>query len=245
MDKGIMSAVGGAEGMAIAAAYVAGVYFILTLDRQRANSPSKDDTQVGIKLVLFGLLIAGVMLASGGLTKLLAFALGGFKGGAGPIKQALPPILVGGAVIAGLALALLPRTNHTTNRQAERFALGTLGVFFGIQAIDKINDVLVNLFGSAPWAQTSEPLAAFLVAGLVGIVSIFRLGSLSSWTAPVRPQQQYMPPNQGQGGYPPQQQYGQQQGYQQPGYPPQGGGYPPQGGGGYPPQGGGGYPPPA
>jgi hypothetical protein len=223
--------------MALAAGFVAGAYFILTLDRQRANSPSKDDTQVGIKLVLFGLLIAGISLAAGGLHGLLAYALGGFKGGSGPIKGALPPILVGAGVAAAVALALLPRTNQATYRQAERFALGLLGVFFGIQMIDSINQVLTNLFTSQPWAATSNPLAGFLVAAVISLVAIFRLGAHSGWTAPVRPQQSYMPPGGGGGGYPPQQGYGQQQG----GYPPQGGGYPPQGGG-YPPQGGG-YPP--
>jgi hypothetical protein len=235
----MMEAMGGGlpGGMiGLAAAYVAGAYFILTLDRQRANSPSKDDTQVGIKLVLFGLLIAGIMLAAGGLDRLLAYALGGFKGGSGAIKAALPSILVGAGVAAAVALALLPRTNLATYRQAERYALGLLGVFYGIQMIEDLNKVLTNLFTSAPWAEmTSKSVAGFVVATAIAFFAIFRLGAHSGWTPPARPQPSYMPPGQGGGGYPPQQQY------QQPGYPPQGGGYPPQGGG-YPPQGGG-YPP--
>ena len=44
-------------------AFVIGAYFFIVLDRQRANSPSKDDTQVGLKLVLFGVMYAGLALA--------------------------------------------------------------------------------------------------------------------------------------------------------------------------------------
>jgi len=37
-----------------------GGYFLLTLDRQRANSPSKDDTQAGIKLVFMDSIPTGL-----------------------------------------------------------------------------------------------------------------------------------------------------------------------------------------
>jgi hypothetical protein len=247
VDKEILQAIGGIStivAMAMPILYVGASYFILTLDRQRANSPSKDDTQVGIKLVLFGLLLMGVGLAAGGVESLLHLALSGFKEASGRIKGALPPILVGGGVIAAVAFALLPRTNQTTYRQAERYALGLLGLYYGIQMIGSLNQVIFGLFNSRPWAANSGSVASFLVGGLVGMLAVFRLGSLSSWTAPARPQAPYMPQGgQGGGGYPQQQGYGQQGYGQQGGYPPQGGGYPPQGGG-YPPQGGG-YPPQA
>ena len=129
-------------------------YLYITLDRQRATSPSKDDTQVGIKLTLFALILAGLGLAAGGLTQLLAFALGGFKGGSGGVKEALPPILVGAGVVAAVALALLPRTNNGTYRQVERFALGALAVSFAIPAIFGLNgergqgSIDLNLDGS-------------------------------------------------------------------------------------------------
>ena len=242
MDRELMQAIPAAIALALPVLYLAAGYFIITLDRQRANSPSKDDTQVGIKLVLFALLLAGVTLAAGGIQQFLAFALGGFKGGGALIKQVLPPIIVGGGAAAAVALALLPRTNQATYRQAERYALGLLGAFYGVQMIQSLNQVLLGVFNSAPWAMTASPLASFLVGALIAFAAIFRLGTHSGWTAPARPQQQYMPPGgQGGGGYPPQQGYGQQGYGQQGGYPPQGGGYPPQGGG-YPPQGGG-YPP--
>ena len=248
MDRDFAQVMGGAQAVISAvlpAVFVGFAYFVLTLDRQRANSPSKDDTQAGIKLVLFALMIAGVTMAAGGVEKLLAFVFSGFKGGAGPIKQALPPILVGGAVAAAVALAFLPRTNNTTYRQVERYSLGTLGVYYGIALITGLNGVLSGLFAGAAWGMTAPALATVIVAGAVGLLSVLRLGTISGWTAPVRPQASYPPQGgQGGGGYPPQQGgYGQQGGYppQGGGYPPQGGGYPPQGGG-YPPQGGG-YPP--
>jgi hypothetical protein len=226
------------------AVFVGVGYLFLTIDRQRATSPSKDDTQAGLKLVLFTLLLAGIGIAAGGLQGLLGYALGGFKGGSGPIKVALPSILVGGGVVAAVAVALLPRTNNSTQRQIERYALGAMGAIYGVQMISSLNQVLTGVFTSSPWAMTAQPLAMFLVAGIIGLVAIFRFGAHSGWTAPARPQQQYMPPGgQGGGGYPQQQGYAQQGYGQQGGYPPQGGGYPPQGGG-YPPQGGG-YPPQA
>ncbi|HWO17883.1 MAG TPA: hypothetical protein VNO30_03880 [Kofleriaceae bacterium] len=252
MEKETLQAVMGAGGitgilaLTLPALYVAAAYFFLTLDRQRANSPSKDDTQAGIKIVLFGLLIAGVVMASGGVTGLLGYVLSGFKGGSSGIKLALPPILVGAGVVAGVALAFLPRTNLATHRQPERYALGLLGVYAGVGTIFFLNLVVTSLFNSGGWASTSGALASFLVNAAITGIAILRLGTISGWTAPVRPPPQSYPPQGGQGGgYPPQGGYGQQGGYppQGGGYPPQGGGYPPQGGG-YPPQGGG-YPPQA
>ena len=229
-------------GAYAAAGFIAFSYFLLTLDRGRTNSPSKDDTQAGIKVVLFALIIAGVATTAGGLDELLAYALGGFKGGSVPIKHALPTILVGGLTVLVAAKAFLPRTNNSVHRQVERYALGALGFGFAMLALTSLNGVLFDLFNDGGWSATSASLAGLVVGAAVAGFCIPRFGSLSGWVAPVAPPpamppQQYPPqgggyPPQG-GGYPP----------QGGGYPPQGGGYPPQGGGGYPPQGGGGYPP--
>src|SRR5262245_54228262 len=71
--------------------FVLFAYLAIVLDRRRENSPSKDDNQVGVKLAIFGLALTGLGLATMGVTSLLAYILGGFKGGAAPIKGALPP----------------------------------------------------------------------------------------------------------------------------------------------------------
>lgn len=211
--------------------FVAAAYLIITLDRQRENSPSKDDTQVGIKLVLWGLTIAGIGLATSGLTGLLAHALGGFKGGGGPLKLAMPPIIVGVVTALVMLKALLPKTNNATARQPERYALGYLSIMYGALALGALNEVLTGLFASAPWAMTSSAVASLLVSGAIGFLSLLLLGARSGWTGPAVPQMPMQQPPQQGGGYPP----------QGGGYPPQGGGGYPQGGGGYP-QGGGGYP---
>ena len=217
-----------AVGIILPVVFVGVGYLYLSLDRQRANSPNKDDTQVGLKLVLWGLVIAGVVIAAGGVTQLLAYIFGGFKGGSGPIRQAMPTIIVGAVVVLGVAKAMLPRTNNAKERQAERYALGLLGVAFGVQAIVALNGLVSGLFLSYPWAVTSGSLASLAVTGAVTVLAVNRFGAMSGWVqmAPPAPPAQF-PPQQG-GGYPP----------QGGGYPPQGGGYPPQGGG-YPPQGGG------
>ena len=237
-------------GAFAAVLFVGASYFILTLDRARANSPSKDDTQAGIKLVLYGLVLAGIVTAVTGLDGLVGYMLAGFKGGSGPVKMALPSIIVGALAVLVVAKALLPRTNADTQRQPERYLLAALGIQFGVLTLADFNGLLTGLFNDMPWAFNAGNLAGIAIFGAVAFLAIKRLGSISGWItpapAPPPPQQQQGYPPQG-GGYPPQGGgYPPQGGGYPPqggGYPPQGGGYPPQGGGGYPPQGGGGYPP--
>jgi hypothetical protein len=228
--------------IAVAVAYIGGSYFFITLDRQRADSPSKDDTQVGIKLVLWAFIITGVGMAAGGIETLLAFALSGFKGGSMGIRIALAPIVVGAGLVLIFGLVLMPKTNNATMKQTERFAVGLIGLAFGMRAVVDLISVMNGVFVHAAWDPISFGLSGLVVHGGIGFLAIIMLGSKSGWTGPVPPQRMMQPPGGGQppqgGGYPP-----QGGGYppQGGGYPPQGGGYPPQGGG-YPPQGGG-YPP--
>ncbi|MGE0397573.1 MAG: hypothetical protein AB7T06_12705 [Kofleriaceae bacterium] len=228
----------GILGTVAAIIFVGAGYFFIALDRQRENSTTKDDTQVGLKLVLYGLVLAGISIASAGVTTLLAFIFGGFKGGSLPIRQALPTIIVGALVVIVIAKAMLPRTNAASHKQPERFLLGALGIQYGVFAIIAINGLLSGLFLEFPWAVTSANLASVAVSGAIAFLAISRFGQLSGWVQPPPPAAPMYPP-QG-GGYPPQGGYPPPQGG---GYPPQGGGYPPQGGGGFPPQGGGGFPP--
>jgi hypothetical protein len=223
-------------GALAAFVFVGAAYFIITLDRQRANSPSKDDTQIGIKLVLYGLILAGISLAVAGITGFLAFVFSGAKGGSLPIRAAFPPILVGVGVVAAVAKVLLPRTNAATFKQPERYLLGALALQYGVFAILGISGVLNGVFLEYPWIMTSSSLASTIVSAALAFVAINRFGATSGWTMPAPPPPMQYPPQGGPppgGGYPP----------QGGGYPPQGGGYPPPQGGGYPPPQGGGYPP--
>jgi len=225
-------------GAFAAVAFVGAAYFLLTLDRNRANSPSKDDTQAGLKIVLFGIILAGVVMAAGGADQLLTYVFGGFKGGSGPIKMAIPPIVVGALTVVIVMKAVLPRTNASTQRQAERYFLGALAIEFAVFGLANLQGFLSGLFTDMPWVMNAGNISGAVIGAGVLFFSLGRFGAISGWTAPVAPPPMQHPP-QG-GGYPP-----QGGGYppQGGGYPPQGGGYPPQGGGGYPPQGGGGYPP--
>jgi hypothetical protein len=237
----------------IAVVFVAAAYFIITIDRTRANSPSKDDTQVGIKLVIWALIIAGIGLAATGLIIFVTSALQGFKGFMGVLKMAMPFIIVGAGAVVGFGIILLPKTNNASQKQVERYAYGLLATFYGVQLLGSLVTILGGVF-AASWGAIAAGLPSTIVNGAIGVMALLMLGSKSGWQGPPPPQRamQQMPgqgggyPPQG-GGYPP-----QGGGYppQGGGYPPQGGGYPPQGGGGYPPQGGGyggggGYPPPA
>jgi hypothetical protein len=247
MERMLASSGGLVIGIAAAVGYAFFAMAVITLDRFRANSTSKDDTQVELKILLFSLALMGLFIASDGVTGVVSFITGGFKGGGDAIKHALPAIAVGVGTYAAITLLFLARTNSSSARGAEALALLTVGLYFGGSAIAGAYLFITNLVMSGPWELGSGGLADLIVHGAIAFLGLNRLGALAGWTMPVRPvappPPQYPPqgggyPPQG-GGYPP-----QGGGYppQGGGYPPQGGGYPPQGGG-YPPQGGGGYPP--
>jgi hypothetical protein len=226
----------------VALLFVVFGYFMVTLDRARDGSLSKDDGQVGVKLVLHSFILMGIMMAAGGVTTLVHYVFSGFKGGSGPIKQSIPSIAIGAVAVVVASKAFLTRTNNGTHRQIERFMLGALALVYLGMALMMLDLFVTGLINDMPWEANSGSFAVGVVSTLVSLFAIIRLGSISGWVAPAPPpppppqQSQGMPP--GGGGYPP-----QGGGYppQGGGYPPQGGGYPPQGGG-YPPQGGG-YPP--
>jgi hypothetical protein len=225
--------------MLITPLFVALGYFFILLDR-REDRPSKDDKQIGSKLVLWSFILAGISGVLGGADSIIVFVLGGFKGGFGMIKMPLASLISGVVVAGAFAMLFLPRTNNATASQVERFAMGVLALSTGLMAITSLNTLIMGLFAGAKWGQMSSSLAHIVVHGAAAAFALTRHGTMSGWTAP--PPRPAAPagypggpagggyPQQG-GGYPP----------QGGGYPPQGGGYPPQGGG-YPPQGGG-YPP--
>src|SRR5215813_1478186 len=113
----ILKTLGPAIGVAIGYAFLA--LIVITLDRFRANSPSKDDNQVELKILLYGLALAALFLGADGVHGLLAFMLGGFKGGGDMIKPLVAPIIIGGGAFAVIWAALLPRTNTAAARNAE------------------------------------------------------------------------------------------------------------------------------
>jgi hypothetical protein len=220
-----------------APAFLAFAYFFLVWDARRTDSPNKDDGQIGLKLVLYFFIIVGVGIAAGGVANLLNYLLSGAKTGTPALKQGLADLIAGVVPIFAAAVVLLPRTNYKQYTRAARLAYGYLAAFGGFMAFQSLHSLVGQLIMSMPWASTSGQLANLLVFGGIGFFALFRLGSLSSWSAPVRPAPMAPTHSQGYpqgGGYPP-------QGYPPQGYPQGGGGY----GGGYgPPQGqGGGYPP--
>ncbi len=216
-----------------APAFLAFSYFFLVWDARRSDSPNKDDGQIGLKLALYFFIIIGVSFASGGLSTVLYYALSGAKAGTETLKAGLAGLIAGVVPIFAVAVIFLPRTNYRQHTKAARMAYGFLAAFGVMLALQSLNGLVTLLIQAQPWAITSRELSSLIVFAGVGFFSLFRLGGLSSWSAPVRPQP--MAPSHSQG-------YPQGGGYPPQGYPPQG--YPQGYGGGYgPPQGGGGYPP--
>lgn len=252
--SGMISTAISGLGVSLALMFLVGAYFFAIWDARRPDADA--DGQIEIKVVLYTLAIAALAVAAGGANTLLHYLFSGAKTGTPAIKSGLAGLVAGGLILAGIALAMLPRTNMLERPKVSRLALGFVGAVAGSVAILSFS-LFVNMMingGGAAWAEKSAPLALFVTYGGLAFVAINKLGALSGWTAPVRPAM----PHAGHGGYPqsggipqgyPPQQGGMPQGYppqqqggmpQQGGYPPQQGGYPPQGGGGYPPQGGGG-----
>ncbi len=260
----IMSVASSGIGASLALTFFVGAYFFAVWDSRREDAG--DDSQIGIKVVLFTLMIGALGIAMGGANTLLHYLLSGAKTGTPAIKAGLAGLVAGGIVLAALVLTMLPRTNSSEHTKILRLALGFIAAIAGSAAIIFFADFVRSMImGGGTWAGKSGGLASFITFGAVGFLALNKLGALSGWVAaakPAAPQAGYPPQQSGgmpQGGYPPQggmpqqgyppQQSGQvpqQQQYppQQQGGVPQQGGYPPQGGGGYPPQGGGGgYPP--
>jgi hypothetical protein len=248
----------------VSALFFVGAYFYGVWDNRKAAEDASDD-QIMLKVVLFTLAIGALGIAAAGLDTLISAAATGAKD-TGLYKMGTAKLVSGAAVLAGIAMVLLPRTNNLKFPLIFRVALGFVGTAAGLAAILAFEQFATNMIaGEGEWANKAQPLGGLITMGGIAFASIRHLGQMSGWTAPVRPVaaapvQQHAPqasggypqpggPMQGMppqgGGYPPQ---GMPQGGGYPpqggGYPPQGGGYPPQGGG-YPPQGGqgGGYPP--
>jgi hypothetical protein len=163
----------------------------------------------------------------------LHYALSGAKTGTPMLKRGLAGLIAGVVPIFVVAVVLLPRTNYRQYTKAARMAYGFLAAFGVSIALQSLNTLVDQLIQSADWPSISGGLASLIVFAGLGFFALFRLGALSGWSAPVRPQP--MAPSHSQG-------YPQGGGYPPQGYPPQG--YPQGYGGGYgPQQGGGGYPP--
>lgn len=212
------------DPVTLAAVFILLAYLVITIDRRRDGSPSKDDPQVGIKVVIYGLLITAVLTAAHAAQALLGFVLGGFKGGWASMREPFASVLAFGGPAVALYLWFLPRTNAFERPAVERLAVGAVAAIAGGAALVGLDAFLRFLFAGADWVLISAGLASVGVWGGVAMLAILRLGALSGWRAiPRAPQMPMMPPMSGQP-MPPQ------------GMPPLGGGYPPQQGGGWPPQ---------
>jgi hypothetical protein len=143
-------------------------------------------------------------------------------------------VLISGVIpIFAVALVFLPRTNYRQYTRAARLAYGYLAALGVLAALHSLKGLITQVIMASTWVGMSGDLASLIVSAGIGFFALFRLGALSGWSAPIRPQP--MAPSHSQG-------YPQGGGYPPQGYPPQG--YPQGYGGGYgPPQGGGGYPP--
>jgi hypothetical protein len=203
VDRALEAAVLYVPGV-VAVVFVGIAYFFVALDRLRTTSASADDDQLGIKLVLYALVLAGVQLAAGGADGMLAYVLGGFKGGSGPLRDALPPIIVGLGSAFAIAKLLLPRTNAHFAKRPERLALGALATLHGAIALVGLSGFVTGIFKSWAWSMTSASMATTIVSGAIAYLAISRLGAHSGWTMPPpRPRTDAPPYQQPPGGYPP------------------------------------------
>jgi hypothetical protein len=92
---------------------------------------------------------------------------------------------------------VLPRTNAAALPQVERFALGLLGVVYGVRAMFGAVATLDDLVTGAAWAETSSSLATAGIGAAVAGFAVSRLAQRSGWmtTAPPPPLQQQAAPS--------------------------------------------------
>jgi hypothetical protein len=164
--------------------FVAVGYIAIVIDRARAGSPGRDDTQAGLKLVVFGLAMAALSLVVLGVVRLLSTILGGFHDFVHSVRINVPAMIVGAGVLAGLATLVLPRTNHASHRQVERFATGLLTLQYGIAAIVMVYFLLTDVFLAGSWAEISDEAAHTVIYVVVAGAALLRFGSASGWSAP-------------------------------------------------------------
>lgn len=182
-------------GAGTAIAFVFAGYLAIALDRLRADSPNRTDTQVGLKLVLVGFVLAGTIIAIGYTERVVAMMLGGFHDFVSVVKLAVPGVLVGAGVAMVVGYSLLPRTNASTSHQVERFALGWLGVVYGVRAMYGLVAMFDDVVIGTAWAETSSSLATAGIGSAVALLSVMRLGQRSGWSsAPPAPATAPQPP---------------------------------------------------
>jgi hypothetical protein len=167
-------------------------YFYIFWDRRKDNSLNQGDGQVGIKLVLYTLLLVSLGLAVGAIEEILGYILAAGRNaagekGAGPLKMGIASLVAGGVGVAAILFACLPFTNAREYPQVERFAVGAVALVAGLATVLGLEATLQSFFGKVPgWPAKAHSLASFLVsAGLAGL-SIMRFGSLSGWQSPMR-----------------------------------------------------------
>ncbi|MBK9072168.1 MAG: hypothetical protein IPL79_14370 [Myxococcales bacterium] len=155
--------------------FIAFAYFIIVVDRRNDASKSRGDTQVGIKLALHAIGTLGVIIASAGITVILAWALSGGEGGKDMVKSGLAMVL-GSAGFVWLTRMALQQTNNEAFAQSERFSLGALVIGSGMVSMFTLIALLFMLFFEAKWKQGPAQLLA--AAAVYGTLFWFSLKSM-------------------------------------------------------------------
>ncbi len=165
-----------AMAVSMGIAFIAFGYLVVTLDRRREESRSRDDDQVGFKLALWAILIAAVLTAGEAFGDLLAFALGGFDG---HWEDATGHLLASAAATVVVAKVFLPKTNNADKPQIERFGLGTILALAGIRGLLGLDQTLVDTFDADGWTTISKGLATTVAAIGLALLTGWRYGALS------------------------------------------------------------------
>lgn len=262
---------GGPIAAALAINVAVVIYVLLFWGQRSAGECSwREDDQLGLKVIVAALILAGTALFAVGLQNLLHLLLT-FKDFGSRTKALLPDLLVGALVLGGAIMFAVPKTNHDKQPKALRLTAGAIALTSVIATVLALDALLDDVFHLRDWKVIADSLTQVLTAAIVFAGSGYMYAKMIGIEVPDIPmpsdqpqqqQQQYQQPQQGyqqpQQGQPQQQGFQQQPqaGYQQPPQqPPQQGGYPPQVGGAAPPRPGappapsggpppGGYPPP-
>ncbi len=215
------------------------IYFLLVWGKRSPDCPWKNDDQIGLKVIVAALIVFGTLLLASGLQGLLHLLLT-FKQFGARIKDILPDLLVGLAVLGGTLLFGVPRTNHEQYPKALRLTAGMIALVSTISVVAGLDQFITTIFKWPSWSDVAGALTTLLTSVIIAGASGYFFARLSGLAVPEIPIPQQAgqqpgfsaPPGQTgfvaqPTGYPQQQ---QPTGYPQPQQPT---GYPTQGQGGY------------
>ncbi|MEM7152689.1 MAG: hypothetical protein AAF799_07595 [Myxococcota bacterium] len=159
------------------------VYLLLLYDARRKDSPTADDTQLGLKTVAAVLTVVATFMFALGLQDLLHTLLT-FDEFWDRFKVSFPSVLIGGGFAVGGALVLFPRTNAEEYPKAKRLAAGVIAIVGAVSLLPALAGFISTVLDWPSWSAVAAALSSALVSSILFVLGFGVLGKLSGMKMP-------------------------------------------------------------